>query len=229
MNDKKSPIYQTRIIHLARAALRRAADAGIPPAYMRIGQDGFAKLLSKTYYAKYKTSVESIAARVFDRPESLLKIPFILVDGGTREERKKAGFAILFRLISCDKSGHYTDCTELIHKLQNMDTIHEMTRDERADAIKRQDIVFVGDFRPSPVRPYSEGCVYLDEILEHRLNYRKPTIISFYAPLSAMKDDCREGVNDSGLYGIYMEQFANEISNSTYETTTTLRIHVGVD
>jgi len=228
-NKEYSLVDRARMRHLASAALRRATDARIPDDYMRIGMNEFSKLLCKPYYANQGVSADSIAKRIFETPESIFRKPFILIDGGTKEERKRAGFAILFRLITCDKSGHHSDCTELIHKLQNMNMVHGITREERADALKSKDVIFVSDFRPAPVRSYSEGCLYLDEILEHRLNYRKPSIISFYTPLTAMRTIISAGVNDGGLFGIHIEEFVDQTKQNVYENETSLRIHVGID
>lgn len=223
MNNKKYDnfIRSMRIRIMVDAIMGRAKRAGIPQRYMRINKDKFLPILSPSYYGDKQ---KAVAEYVYSKPESLMKKPFVLIDGGTNEERKKAGFAILFRMISCDKEGKYYNASQILHQLQNMSPTYGVTREEFATTIKSHDVIFISDFHPSLIPSYAESGIYIDEILEHRSTYGNPTIISFSLPLSNKKSSVDTSLTDIGQYGYHLVHLSNA---DKHKDKNIFRIRVG--
>ena len=111
MNSKdmtKEEMYRRSMLRAhIKAYIQRGIKAGIPERYLRIGKDEFRTYLSDIYHVHNKDHITSF---IYDKPLELSKIPYIVIDGGDVEGRKKAAFAIMFRLITCDNFAKYYDC-----------------------------------------------------------------------------------------------------------------------
>jgi len=114
--DIKDEARKFKCAERAKAFLRRALSAGIPKKYLPVKEKDFASILSPSYGAHKDTN--SFASFVYNYPLEILDTPFIIIDGGDIDSRKKAGFAILFRLILCDRFGLYQECGRLADRLQ---------------------------------------------------------------------------------------------------------------
>lgn len=180
--------YQKRVRHdrkikaQAAAILQRAKNAGIPEKYMRIKPSVFYSLLDPSYHR----NPEQVTDFVFKQPMELLKKEFIIIDGGNVIDRKKASFAILFRLIACDKKGVCKSNGELSHQLQ---TIHQdengFNRNDLTSQLRSADLLLlseamIGDF----TKNFDTGRFY-DEVLSYRDDHVKTTIITFANALSS--------------------------------------------
>jgi len=167
----------------AYAILKRAEKAGIPEKYMRISESEFCELLSPEYY-KGKDIVRKLSAIIYRKANSLLQKSFILIDGGEQQDRKRAGLALLFRMIACDlERTKYEDCNKLTHHLYSSKTLGPEGRQNFADYLKGLDAIFISECHEGLFNPHFEAGSFFDEILGHREDYDKPTIISFSQPL----------------------------------------------
>ena len=150
-DKERQKIYGERtVINRVLAILQRGRDAGIPERYLKIPEESFRDLLDKNYHK----DVKGFASLAFNKAEEkLFKRPFILIDGGDVENRRKAAFALLFRMIACDKRGSYKTCQELIHKFQTIKVEEGTNRNQYADDLKIYDIMLMTEFG----RSYSTG------------------------------------------------------------------------
>ena len=173
--------YERKIRLRALVYLERAKTANIPEQFLRINKEEFTKLLSPPYHK----DVKEFASLLYDNPKNLLNIPFIIIDGGNEEARKKAGFAVLFRLITCNKTGIYEQCKGLVNKLQTTDFKMNMNRNDIVDELKLYDVLFISEFRYDLFRVQYDAGYLFDELIESRKDYLRPTIISFSEAISS--------------------------------------------
>jgi len=174
-----------RMNALALAIMKRAKNSDIPESYLRIGKSKFLDLLDTSYHVDNAASMSAVdlANYIYDKPtEVMKKYTFIVIDGGdiTNVARKIAGFALLFRFIACDKNGKYVDCANLVHKVQSLS--FDASQEHRNDVClehKGYDALFISECLKDQFRTGWESGMFVNEILESRDDYKKPTIISF--------------------------------------------------
>jgi len=190
---------RNKILAQARAILQRAKRAGIPDRFMRIGDKEFSSLLAKNYYdVENRQNVMSIA---YENPDELLDRSFILIDGGTHLYRRKAGFALLFRMIACDRFGYYESCRTVSHSLQ---VRHDFNRKSFVSNLKEHDVLFLGECEANLFSDRDDVGTFFDEILEYREDNKLPTIISFVDPLGNLN------VMKSRVYGNYLSELTRD-------------------
>jgi len=176
--------YDRRIIAQAYAILQRAKGAGIPEQYLRIDKNSFSSLLSPLHYdAKNK---EKLCNFVYDNANIFSRVNNILIDGGNITSRKMAGFALLFRIMACDKTGLYKECVELQHKFQTIRSTEDISRNDLVDAIKEYDALFLGEFHPSLFTVHFDSGTFFDELFSYRVDNCKQSIISFQDPIDSI-------------------------------------------
>ena len=148
-------------------------------------------------------SIKAIANFIYKKPFELLKIPFIIIDGGKIKERKLAAFAIMFRLITCDRFAKFYDCRVIAHKLNTFDARDVTAGDRRTDfaaTLKGHNILCISEFNPNSFKEKLEGGDFMDEILDTRFNNLNQTIVTFQNPLNktnALKDEvCGKYLNE---------------------------------
>lgn len=224
--ERKSRIHMARVRTQALAIIKRGYRAGIPERYLRICEDQFKGLLNKEYY-NGNDGVSSVSNFIYHKANDLLKIPFIVIDGGNIESRKKAGFAVLFRLIACDKFGLYKDCSDIVHKMQTFVAEGGVTRNDFTNYLKEQDVVFVSEFRESIFSKHLEGGNYFDEFIGYRHDNLKPTIISFSDPIN---DHNMIKTSNCGRYlaELSAKEFVNTKDKSLYKNDYLLRVRVSL-
>jgi len=182
--QEKQRIHKARIKTQALAILSRSKKAGIPERFLRIGPHDFKDLLSEEYHGG-SDGVDQMTDFIYKQPDKLFKIPFILIDGGSIESRKRAGFAILFRLISCDHFGLYKDCADVVHRMQTFVSEAGVNRNDFTNIMKEQDVIFISEFYRPIFSAHLDGGNYFDEFLGYRSDKLKPTIVSFSATLNS--------------------------------------------
>jgi len=190
MGDKTLEDYQDemekrrRMFVQARAILQRGKRAGIPDKYLRVKQDEFRDLLCD----KYHKDVNKFAETVYKNPKVLFKKPFVIIDGGSLHDshaRKKAAFAILFRMIACDKHGNTYNCSNLAGQFQTLKGAGFENRNDLVKKVKEEQILFLSEFYHKRFSMYlTDAGVFFDQLLEYRDDYSKPTIITFTVPLA---------------------------------------------
>ena len=206
-----------RINNLILAFIKRGREAGIPNSEIRIGKDEFKSLLDKDYYL----NTEDFASGIYSNSKTLMSKSFILIDGGDMYSRRKAGFALLFRMITFDYSGKHVSCSDICHKLQIASSNPSINRNEIADELKDYDSLLLTEFYPSLFQKGFEVQTFWDEILESRDIAGKPTIITFVNPIS--KDEIFM-LSDISLYGQYMCMLSQTGSNPL---SNVLRVRIG--
>ena len=209
-----------RCLQQAIAFTKRGLDAGIPEQYLVpciFNEEYFASLLSPHHYDE--EGAKMVVESIYRRPNNLFKIPFILISGGNIATRKKAGFAILFRLISCDRFGSYRKCSELSNKLQIINSTEIMNRNDIVNELKGYGVLFISEFHMRLFNPHFDTGNFFDEVLGHRADQLKPTIISFSSS---------EKITDSRC-GQYLAELAAE-DQSSFKTTSedVIKIKVGL-
>ena len=223
--DEETMSQERRKLTLASAFIDRAKDAGIPKQQIGINRDTFKSLLYNGYHGDNGT--QKISDFIYDKPQSLMKIPFVLIDGGEINLRKRAGFAILFRLITLDHFGLYRDCSDLIHKFEVSKFDDVLSRSDLTDELKQYKILFISEVIRSQFNPHFYGGSYFDDILNHRIDNGKPTIISFTEKLKDNGD--KDNIMDSN---ISCGRFLNDIIKRKYSQKKNpddiyLRLRVG--
>jgi len=218
-SEIKRRSLEKRIRTQAVAYLRRAKTAGIPKRYMRLDRDVFKSVLYPNYHGD---SLDKIVSLVYDTPLELLNIPFIVIDGGDEIARKKAAFAILFRLITCDNTGYYRGCKELAHQLSTWDKVEGIGRNDLVEELKRYDVLFVGEFDRDVLNPYGEGGCFFDEFFEDRFDNVKPTIITFSQAIQ------KSNPIDNKVSGRYLADLSTKEGCSPNPNENLLRIRVKV-
>ena len=220
MSLTREEIQKNRVIfNKARAMLLRGMDAGIPKEYLRIPHDKCFELLDDHFYDNKNEVIELI----YNKPkEFLFSKDFILIDGGNFASRKQMGFSILYRMIACDFFGLYKDCSDLVHKLQTIRSTSDENRNDLANFLKRQDVLFISEFHEGLFNKHFDSGSLFDEILSYRQDHRKPTLISFSNPLNS-KNKIQS--NDCGMYmkdisSCYKSKFEPKTSNKIVHIKT---------
>lgn len=218
IDEKMKKVYRLRRARqLALAILQRARDAGIPEQHMRIKEEEFKELVSEKFHKEGK---DIVASSIYNEPDTLFNRSFITIDGGDVEVRKRAGFAILFRLIACDKSGFHENCASLVHKFQSFKATEGISRNDLAESLKEYDVLFISECRIQIFNPSHESGSFFDEVLGYRSDHNKLTIISFSDaitkddPMARKDKDCGEYLStliqryetDNTVYRIRVEQ-----------------------
>lgn len=200
---QKKMAHNRRVLAQAKAVLTRAKSAGIPEKYMRINQATFQSILDPEYH----NDIERVSNYIFKTPIDVLNKEFIIIDGGGVVERKMAGFAILFRLIACDKYGLHRDIGSVAHAFQTLTPdIEGLHRNELAEVLRSAEILFLSEFNYENFRKGFETGRFFDDVLTYRDDYVKTTIISMFSPLPKTKieEDHTNLMTEQGQYGIYM-------------------------
>jgi hypothetical protein len=211
----------------ALAILSRAKEAGIPESQMRITENEFKQLID-TDYCKYRKwdakGIDTFCHGLFTIPSILLKTPFILIDGGNMYSRKRAAYALLFRMIAWDRLAMCYSCANVAHSLQQFKSNGDISRNDFAMEIKQQDMLYISECEVGLFKPIFEAGSFLDEILEWREARNKPTILSFVNPIPLKGYESRERVSDLST-GQYMMMFS-EADSGDYTNKNIIRIRV---
>lgn len=168
----------------ARSVLQRSKEAGIPEKFSRVNEQEFKNILCPDYH---KDNKDEIASLIGENAGRLLKIPFVLIDGGDTDARKMAGHAILFRLIACNMRGLHVESAKMRNYLSSFVSLGSLGRNDYANQLKCVGSLFIGDFSPLQFRSVSDAGIFYDEILSHRSDNVLPTIISFTEAISALR------------------------------------------
>ena len=219
-------IQQRRAKIQAAAFLDRGKSANIPDQHLRINEKTFLYLLDANYY----DDIEKFANSLYNT-ESMLNTPLILIDGGNEEVRKRAGFALLFRIILFDKWGMYKDCRSLVHQLQNINSFvdvtsgDEITRNSIASELKYYDGLFIGEFGRELFKPNWDTGTFFDEILSCRIDNIRPTIISFSDPINSF-DKNKETQAAMGKLNMDCGRYLASFSIEEYNKDKAIRVRV---
>lgn len=214
-----------KISLLALNILQKAKTAQIPSDYLRIKKEQFSKILDEDYYKPEEIS--NISSLVYDNKDRLMKIPYIVIDGGDINGRKAAGSAILFRMIFYQYECKFINFADLLNTYQVFSPTDgksgtEKTREELMEDIQSYSGLFISEFSPSLVKEWSVAGSYFDTILDRRVNEVRPTIVSFTQSLS----------KNTALTHVVCGQHFKKISESynlkSYLTSEFLRIRVKV-
>jgi hypothetical protein len=206
----------------ALAFLRRGQKANIPDKHFRINANQFAELIDFTYVKDNKrayrelfgenysaTNQQEFASCLYDNAEKLLEMNYIIIDGGNSEARRRAGSALLFRLILCDRWGMYKECSELSHKFQTINADGgDIHRNVIASQLKKYDILFISEFYPKLMSVHFETGSFFDEVLVARRYSHKTTIISFSEPMQS------ESVITNKEYGVTFADLSKQFCPS---------------
>lgn len=218
----KKVAHERRIRQQALAFLRRGKNAGIPDRYLRTTKYVFQNMLCN----KYHNNVERIASLVFDTSDKLLKIPYVLIDGGTSMIRTQIGCSVLFRMIACDKNGIYTRCDKLAHKMEDIGGKGRMSRNEFIDIMQDYDSMFIGEIKSESFNEHLLVGSFMDELLGYRFDNMLPTIFSFTKPLSESKEGIHINVAGETISTLSVKEYAGLDNKVTNPTNNFLRIRV---
>lgn len=221
-----------RVQQQALAILKRAKDAGIPPQDMRIPQDEFEGMLDPSYFSlveekltlkdsKEKTSL--LCKELFTIPEKILSVPFIIIDGGNPYERKRAGFALLFRAIAWDKIGKHQSFVHTVHSLNTWEGSNGQNRTEIVSELKEYDILFISECSVRDFKPTLEGGSFFDDVLQDREVEGKTTILTFPSITSKGVINSTEDSSDH-IAGQYMSMFSQADSEKRYNNMLRIRV-----
>lgn len=223
----------SRIQSQALAVLQRAKNSGIPPEYFRINRATFRAMLDDSYFSGKGQSADKVAEVIYEFPERLFKKKFILIDGGKRGglNIKKAGFAILFRLIACDSSGIFKQSKDLISKLNSgWVSDSQGSRIDIAESLKNQEILFIDGLNPkhfkAGTKAYYEAGIFFDEILEHRLLNSLLTILSFDEPIKQVQETLAADGSCGNMLARFFEADNPELENTMKNEYKVSRIRV---
>jgi len=181
-------------------------------------------MLDERYHGGTK-GVKNVISSIFEDVESLCRRSYILIDGGSVDERKKVGCAILFRLIACNMTGLYESCADLAHKLQTFKSTENMSRNEFSDSLKRLDSLFISEFRTDYFKEWAQSGEFLDAVLGYRSDHRMPTIVSFGKALSKA-NEIHDNVCGECMNLLVTKEFASATDQSANPTEEYLRIRV---
>ena len=212
--------FEKKVRTRAVAYLRRAKEAGIPERFMRIGREDFQNLLYEGYHKD--DSLEEMTSLIYDTPKKIFKLPFIIIDGGDELSRKKAGFALLFRLITCDHTGFYRGCKKLANNLSTWDKTEGVGRNDFVEELKRYDVLFIGEFSRRVMSSYGDAGCFFDDFLEDRFDNAKPTIISFSQPIQ------ESNAIDDLVCGKYLSDLSHKDISDPNPSEDLLRIRVKI-
>jgi len=198
-----------RIQAQSLAILRRAKDANIPPditSIIRAEGEGILKKYLCPFYHDGKRGIEinELCHFVFHKANNLFKKKFIVIDGGGWEERRIAGFSLLFRMIACNYNGKFYDCKEISHLFQTIDYNASITRNDLAEELKSYDVLFIDEFRRELMLKGFEIHWFFDEVLSQRDLDCKPTIITFGNPLSTDENSEINLLSQTSDFGNYL-------------------------
>lgn len=199
---RKKMAHNNRVLSQARAAIKRAKNAGIPDKYLRINKKNFVSLLDNHYH----DNVEEVANFIYDKPIELLKKEFIIIDGGDTISRKKACYAIMFRLISCEKNGISKINSDIANVFQELNRNFDSDgKNETVSYLKSTDLLLLMEAQISDFRTNFNTGRFYDVILSHRDDFVKTTIISFSSPLASnkMTEKVENSWNDQEKFGQY--------------------------
>lgn len=189
----------------ALAILRRCKDAGIPESEMRIGMEQLRPIIDTDFHdGKKGMEVNALLNHIYNQANSLFKHNFIVIDGGDFFTRRKAGFALLFRMIACDRNGKFFSCQDVSHKLQTINSTLDMNRNDLADELKIYDVLFLEEFRKEQLKVGFEIQWFVDEILTARDMGDKPTIFTFSNPVAGHGLSEENALSSVVTYGQYM-------------------------
>jgi hypothetical protein len=215
---KRSERYHKSMIEAKLYAYKQRAErAGIPERYVGIGPKDFMNLLSDEYH-KTEDERKHLASLIYKTPFEFAKIPFVLIDGGNMEARKRACYAIMYRLITCDNFGEIVDCSALAHKLNTFDPRDVSSGEGRIDYaqyLKEKGVLAINEFRSTHWKEHCDGGSYLDEIMDHRLNKLKPTIITFQEGIDS-KTALKTAVVGNYVAGMYQKEIINPNPSKNY-------------
>lgn len=218
-------IQQRRAKIQAAAFLDRGRSANIPDQHLRINEKTFLSLLDPNHYDEKEELANSLY-----KTEIMLNTPLILIDGGNEEVRKRAGFALLFRIILFDKWGMYKDCRSLVHQLQNINSFvdisgEEVSRNSLASELKRYDCLFIGEFGRELFKPNWDTGTFFDEILSSRIDNVLPTIISFSDPINSF-DKNKETQAAMGKLNMDCGRYFASFCIEEYNKNNVIRVRV---
>lgn len=199
-----------RIQSQALAILRRTKEAGIPEDNMRIPQDVFRQLLHDEFYKERNQNPDKIANLAYNHPEKLFNKRFILIDGGDMLglKRKKAGFALLFRMMACDKSGKHEQGRQMVHFLNTaFISPNAIPRHEYVESLQNYDVLFISELSLGDFNSKFEGGSYMDDLLEYRYSHGLTTILSFTKNIF-LTEGGQDGIIDT-VCGRYLQQLVN--------------------
>jgi len=197
--------HRRRIRSQAVAILRRSKDAGIPESEMRIGRDQLKPLLDLTFHdGKKGLEANALLDRIYDCANDLFKLNFIIIDGGNIFARRKAGFALLFRMIACDCNGMFYSCQDVAHKLQTINSTMDYNRNDITEDLKTHDVLFLEEFRKEQLKVGFEIQWFMDEILTARSLNEKPTIFTFSDMVAGSDKSEVNALANTAIYGQYM-------------------------
>ena len=221
---KEKMANHRRVRQMAVAILSRAKQAGIPEHYMRINAEEVKTLLCPEYHKNYK----EFADEIFNNPKILFNQSFIAIDGGTIDGRRRMGFALLFRMIACDRVGKYELFKTIAHNLSNSDFAFATSRNEYVTDLCDYDVLYLSEFGTSDINSKVDTGAksFLDELFQKRDDNRKPTIISFEDSITS-KNMTGGIAQESNIITNQFGQYLAMISNSDIKTTrNVLRIRV---
>lgn len=204
--------HNRRVLSQANAIIKRAKAAGIPDKYMRINQTEFLSLLDGNYH---KDTVK-LADFIYKTPLKLLKKEFVVIDGGSIVGRKKAIFAILFRLIACDKYGEHWDSTNLSHQIRDGKINSDgMYRNDITSRLRSTDVISIADILMKDFPTTFDTGRFYDDFLSYRDDYVKTTILSFANPVNSKTIDSTNWM-DQERFGQYVCSAAqSDITNDS--------------
>lgn len=188
-------------LSLAKAFIQRANDAGIPEEFQKIGPEEFTETLFPPYYEqRFKTKNKhlELVNFIYKKPLELFNKNFILIDGGDllSVNRKKSGFAILYRMITCNSFGAFIQGRRIVHQLNSFNYEDE-SRNSFIENLANKDILFIGELNFQDFKPNLDAGSYLDDLLERRSGKNKTTIVSFTHTISGDREEI--GDNRCGL------------------------------
>lgn len=199
----------------ALAFLNRGRTAGIPDRYLRINKEMFTAMLFEDYHGD---SMKNVVSLIYDSPNDLFKIPYIIIDGGDSLARRRAGFALLFRLIACDKFGLYKEAVDLAHKFRTPLAIDSKGRNDLIEDLKVQDILFISEIYPKLFPVNFDTGTFFDEVLVARENTLRPTILSFF-----------DAVGDSSKFTVDCGKCIHELSQKLHPVASNKSINPSND
>lgn len=208
-----------RIQQQALAILKRAKEADIPQEKMRIPEEKFRSLMDTEYFklkGMKKSDVDELCYDCFNNPQKMMKVKFILIDGGGSElleSRQTAGFALLFRMIAWDKTGCYMPCVKAVNNLKPFNAIGDITRNEFMDTLKEPDALFLGECsRNLFLKGVMDAATLFDELLGEREMSCKPTIITMTNPIPYKHEESANRTNEIST-GQFMQVFTDSDTN----------------
>ena len=180
VDEHSEKMYEVnRRVQMALALMQRAKRAGIPESQMKIGPSQFRDILCPKFNSSGK--IKALTDKIYNEPEFIKSYDAVAIDGGNFLLRKKAIFAILYRVITFDNFGKYEDFGDITETFKRFQP--EETR-SIIDSMKNTDILGLSEFSKVIFQkaPYSIPKTW-DAILEKRFHQGKVTLVSFTNPL----------------------------------------------